>query len=153
LNDFDQTFQFSAGTNRMITGFFSYHDNHREDRRWIVKYGSASGVGCSAQGWSNWQNDFDQSMTFTCPSQQVLNGFNSYHDNHREDRRWEFRCCKVSGAVLKNAAWNSDYQNWWDGNLDYRCPSTMVISGVTSYHDNGREDRRWKFQCVDLLKD
>jgi len=136
----------------MFTGFMSYHDNHREDRRWQVKYGSASGVSCSPGGLSNWQNDFDQPLSFTCPSQQVLNGFNSYHDNHREDRRWEFRCCVISGAQLKNAAWTG-YLNSWDNALDYRCPSTKVMNGVYSYHDNNREDRRWKVKCVDLVKD
>jgi len=152
LNDFDQTFHWSAGSNRMFTGFRSYHDNHREDRRWQVKYGSASGVSCSPGGLSNWQNDFDQPLSFTCPSQQVLNGFNSYHDNHREDRRWEFRCCVIFGAQLKNAAWTG-YLNSWDNDLDYRCPSTKVMNGVYSYHDNNREDRRWKVKCVDLVKD
>merc|ERR1719268_501570 len=33
-NDWDEPLSFQAGTNRMITGFYSSHDNGKEDRRY-----------------------------------------------------------------------------------------------------------------------
>jgi len=136
----------------MITGLKSYHDNHKEDRRWAIKYGPASGVSCRGQGWSGWRNDWDKQLTFECPTQQALYGIHSYHSNSREDRRWEFRCCIVSGADLRKGGWTGDV-NGWDSALDYRCElSHEVVIGLSSYHDNHREDRRWKFRCAELLK-
>lgn len=36
-------------------------------------------------------NAFDEIIDWTCPNGSVVVGFNSYHDNKREDRRWRFR--------------------------------------------------------------
>lgn len=42
-------------------------------------------------------NDFDQPLVFQCPHGGVLDGVSSYHDNHREDRRFKFYCCEKPG--------------------------------------------------------
>ena len=47
---------------------------------------------------ASWDNDFDQSFTFTCPMGQGINHMESYHDNHREDRRFHFSCVSLPGA-------------------------------------------------------
>jgi hypothetical protein len=31
--------------------------------------------------------------------------------------------------------------------MSYICPGNGFIAGLSSYHDNGKEDRRWKFYC------
>lgn len=54
-------------------------------------------------------NDFDQPLVFQCPHGGVLDGVSSYHDNHREDRRFKFYCCEKPGY------------NW---NVD-RCPQDI----------------------------
>jgi len=135
----------------MITGFYSKHDNVREDRLWAFYSAAASGVSCTAQGWHGWANNWDSPLSFVCPNNQAMHSVISVHDNHKEDRRWKFRCCVVSSnAYLKRGGW-TDLLNHWDGRLDFRCKPTEVLAGLESYHHNHYEDRRWKFHCAELL--
>jgi len=132
----------------MITGFDSYHNNGREDRRWRIYSGQASKVSCLAKGWSGWANRYDKKFSFSCPTNHALFGVKSIHSNHNEDRRWKFLCCGLSSnAYMKTGGW-TNYVNGWDDRLNYQCPgSNEVLVGVSSYHNNRFEDRRWKFRC------
>jgi len=161
-NAWDGKLDFWAGqygtysvSNKMITGFYSRHDNHREDRRWrfYTGTGSASEVRCDVSGTKNWANNWDGPLVFQCPTNEALYGVYSEHDNGKEDRRWKFKCCDVgSFATMRYGPWTS-YRNNWDAILDYQCSkSNEVIVGVKSDHDNHREDRRWKFRCAELVK-
>ena len=40
-------------------------------------------------------NDWDKNLTFTCPDNHIITGIESEHDNYKEDRRWNFKCCMV----------------------------------------------------------
>merc|ERR1712036_153778 len=35
-----------------------------------------------------------------------------------------------------------------DGTFAYTCPTNKAIVGFYSYHNNGNEDRRWRFYCA-----
>jgi len=150
-NSWNGRLSYTVPTNRMITGFYSNHNNDREDRRWRFYSGSASGVSCHAGGWSTWANQWEGSLSFTCKNNQALNGVYSYHNNGKGDRLWKFKCCSVSNAYLRNGGW-TNYVNGWDSLLNFQCSKYGVIVGVSSYHDHRREDRRWKFRCAELLK-
>jgi len=152
-NWWDKKLVMDGGVNGMITGLSSIHNNHSEDRRWKFFSGSAPGLGCSEQRWSGWINAWDKSLYYVCPSNQVLHGIQSYHDNHREDRRWKFQCCRVSSGVsVVRSKWTW-YLNEWDGELEYQCPRhDQAIVGMYSYHSNTREDRRWRVQCGVIRK-
>ena len=43
----------------------------------------------------------------------------------------------------------TDYENDLDGVLIFQCPHGGAVTGVSSFHDNGKEDRRFKFQCCE----
>jgi len=150
-NSWDNDLEVDGGVNGMITGLYSVHDNRREDRRWKFLYGSAEGLLCYEQSWTDWKNNWDGYLSYTCPSNQVLFGVESYHNNHREDRRWRFQCCRVSsGVTVKKESWTG-YLNDWDGKLKYQCPAAnQAIVGLSSYHDNKKEDRRWKVRCGEI---
>lgn len=152
MNKFDEPLTFTAGSNRMITGFSSVHDNSKEDRRWKFFHGHSNSVQCIAQSDSGWVNDWDKVLSFTCPTNQALCGVSSYHNNGKEDRRWRFQCCRVaSNFYLKKEAFTG-YLNKWDEPIEFFCPSAdEVIVGMYSYHDNGKEDRRWKARCAKLI--
>ena len=108
----------------MITGFFSEHDNNREDRRWRIYSAAAHGVSCKRQGEHGYANNWDDKLTFVYPDNQALSTVISHHDNHREDRRWRFGCCVVSSnAYLKRGRWTNNVNNW-DARLDFRCKDT-----------------------------
>jgi len=142
---------WSAGSNRMIAGFLSVHDNIKEDRLWAFHDAAASGVTCTQQGFSGYVNDYDNVARFECGTNQALNGVYSVHDNHKEDRRWKFECCALSSNVyLQKGGW-SNWQNNLDAQLDFGCGETSVVVGWNSYHDNHHEDRRFEFKCAELL--
>ena len=40
-----------------------------------------------------------------------------------------------------------EFDNEWDGDLSFECPSGKVLGSVYSVHDNSKEDRRWRLGC------
>ena len=48
-----------------------------------------------------------------------------------------------------NCRW-TNYVNNWDARLNWVAPGKAVIVGTESYHDNGKEDRLWKFYYCEL---
>jgi len=150
-NDWDGRMHFTAGAHNMITGFFSVHDNRMEDRRWKFLSGSARGVHCQPQRWTDWKNDWEGVLNFHCPAQQVLYGVESYHDNGKQDRRWKFKCCRVSSNVSLQKKRLTGSINDWDENLQWWCSkSDEVVVSLYSYHSNHYEDRRWNARCAEL---
>ena len=45
-----------------------------------------------------------------------------------------------------HCAWTG-WLNNWDDELHYKCPLSGYIAGFYSYHDNTKEDRRWRWFC------
>ncbi|XP_042578681.1 hemagglutinin/amebocyte aggregation factor-like [Cyprinus carpio] len=93
----------------------------------------------------HWENGYDQSLNFNCPGGQSISYIKRQHDNHHEDRMWEFGCKNTfdSGA---DCFW-SPYVNDFDQKFNYECPPHHIIAGMSSYHSNKHEDRRWQFYC------
>jgi len=150
-NKYDGRLDWFVGSNRMITGFSSYHNNHREDREWSFHSAAASGVSCRETGLRGYANAWDKQLTFVCPDNQALSRVYSHHSNYKEDRKWKFGCCAVSSnAYLQRGGW-TNYVNGWDKKLDFRCFDDEVLVGLKSIHSNYREDRRWKFHCSKLM--
>ena len=150
VNDWDKKIDWTAGRNRLVTGLYSEHNNHREDRRWKFCHGGMIGISTSSCGWSATVNDWDNVLSYTCPHNHAIDGFISEHNNHREDRQWKIRCCEVHGSGLVDQGWG-DYRNNMDGKLDYKCNRDEVVTGLYSYHNNWKEDRRWKIRCAKLI--
>ena len=93
-----------------------------------------------------WNNDWDARLLVECGDKQGFSRVRSQHDNGREDRLWQWDCHTIAKASWDNCYW-TDYVNWWDQPFYYQCAANYVLAGVDSYHDNGVEDRRWKFRC------
>ena len=72
---------------------------------------------------------------------------NSYHSNSREDRRMKFRCGSL-GAGITTGSETTLPQTNWDGRWTRECPSDSYMTGFSSHHNNGREDRLFTFKCV-----
>ncbi|XP_065933600.1 dermatopontin isoform X1 [Magallana gigas] len=98
-------------------------------------------------GVESWVNDYDKPFTFTCPSHQSINRVVSHHDNGPEDRKFDFQCTKYTEGT-ESCFW-SEYANNFDQPVAYQCPNGGVMDGVGSYHDNGSEDRRFRFYCCE----
>jgi len=91
VNNMDGTFAYTCPTNKAIVGFYSYHNNGNEDRRWRFYCAHFHGVGFRAGGWPGWQTRWDAHFAVGCGHNPAI-GFSSYHNNHKEDRIWRIRC-------------------------------------------------------------
>ena len=137
-NLWDSQLSVVCGDCKGISRVRSMHNNHYEDRRWRVICHTITQASYSHCYWSGYVNWFDQPFAFQCAANYVLNGVFSYHDNHREDRRWRFKCCHAPHYYTKNC-FLTGYVNNWDGWMDYGVGIPYVFTGAFSYHDNGRE--------------
>ncbi|XP_062603178.1 hemagglutinin/amebocyte aggregation factor-like [Saccostrea cucullata] len=98
-------------------------------------------------GVYGWVNEYDKPFNFTCPQHQSIHQIVSHHDNGREDRVFDFQCTSYT-KESENCFW-TDYVNDFDQPLVFQCPRGGVLDGVSSYHDNHREDRRFRFYCCE----
>ena len=96
-----------------------------------------------------YQNQFDQQLSRECHRGYGMYKVSSVHDNHREDRVWSWECRKlpIHGYVHCTL---TGYVNNFDEPMNFMCGRNQYIAGVYSYHDNGREDRRWRFSCCSV---
>lgn len=105
---------------------------------------------------AGYDNDWDEQLSVTCESsRKSINRIQSIHDNGAEDRRWDIECSDLPGIeslrwFRETCSWTSHYVNDWDEAFNYNCPYDGYITGMISIHDNGPEDRRWKFRCCSL---
>ncbi|CAM9489293.1 unnamed protein product [Lampetra fluviatilis] len=145
VNNYDQLLNFNCPSHQSISQVQSIHDNGKEDRIWDFRckgtFDTSRTVTCTQ---SNYVNNFDEAFSFTCPFHSALNGMESYHDNGKEDRRWKYNCCAQSNVCFSECLW-TDYVNNWDEQFSWTVPDSYFLAGVSSYHDNGKEDRRWKY--------
>jgi len=151
VNDWDGDMQWSAGSNRMITGLYSVHSNGREDRRWRFYHGSINKVHCESPYWTEPLNSEDQAISASCLHNEAVSGFKSKYSNRKEDRVWYLQCCSLTNVALKDMGL-SGYLNDWDAVLDFRCEDNEVLTGVYSVHSNAHEDRRWAARCASLVR-
>ncbi|XP_075712005.1 hemagglutinin/amebocyte aggregation factor-like [Rhinoderma darwinii] len=94
INNFDEEFTYVCPFGTVLSGMASYHQNIEEDRRW--RYLCCQGETTVQQNcrWSGYVNDFDNYLRWDAPSNYHLVGVQSYHDNSREDRRWNYYSCQ-----------------------------------------------------------
>ncbi|KAJ8314050.1 hypothetical protein KUTeg_008611 [Tegillarca granosa] len=92
-----------------------------------------------------WKNKWDKPLNFQCPTGQAISWIKSIHNNHREDRLFDFRC--TNKCPKANSCHWTGYINNYDQRVDFVCPSGGMISGFKSVHSNHHEDRRWRVYC------
>ena len=138
-NDFDGNLYRVCDGGFAMYRVESHHNNRREDRqwRWSCRY-VVPHYSPQTCRWTGYVNDYDDPMSFTCGSNEYISGVQSHHHNRHEDRRWNFYCCSSPGHTT-SGCYQTPYVNNWDDPMDYAAPSGHVITGATSYHDNGRE--------------
>ncbi|XP_062413004.1 hemagglutinin/amebocyte aggregation factor-like [Sardina pilchardus] len=146
-NSFDGSVYFICPYYESISRISSYHSDAYEDRRFSIscKRTFNSFPTCQQSGWVN---SLDRYFAYTCPTNYVLAGMESYHNDNYEDRRFGFRCCAASGHRHSYCYW-TEYVNWFDQYFEYSTNSRSFLAGVSSYHDNNAEDRRFRFYvCI-----
>ncbi|XP_048767671.2 hemagglutinin/amebocyte aggregation factor-like [Ostrea edulis] len=95
-----------------------------------------------------WKNQWDKPLNFQCPSSlSAITHIVSTHSNGKEDRRFNFDCTRVQGVSGPRSCKLSGYVNDWDRDILYTCPDGGYLNGISSVHNNKKEDRRYRFRC------
>ncbi|XP_052802509.1 dermatopontin-like [Mya arenaria] len=98
-------------------------------------------------------NALDAEFSFSCgTSEQTISHVESVHDNHAEDRQFDFSCRDVMAEMdgTKAACYWTGYANVFDQPENFQCPGNQYVNGMGSQHNNHYEDRIWKFRCCSL---
>nr|AFJ91810.1 dermatopontin [Ostrea edulis] len=96
---------------------------------------------------AQWQNDWDRPLNFQCSSNNAISYITSVHDNRKEDRRFNFHCRPVHTGSGSVSCHLSGYANNYDQPVLYTCPNGGYLNGVSSIHNNRKEDRQYRFRC------
>merc|ERR1712054_15998 len=144
INGWDGNMGWHVSGSTFISGLHSTHDNWREDRRFKPLL-TTIGTSQRSHHWSGWVNNMDHYFAYSCPGNMAIIGFKSYHSNHYEDRRWKILCSSFHHVNIGKSGW-PHWQTNWDATWSIGCGHRPLV-GLSSYHDNHKEDRRWRVQC------
>jgi hypothetical protein len=145
INQYDQAFDYQTHGGSYISGIYSIHNNHYEDRV-FNPYITTIRTSMYGKVLSHWVNHMDGTFHYTCPRNKALVGMNSYHSNRHEDRRWRFYCASFRGVGIRHGGWPGNWQTHMDNGWSLQCGRSPLV-GLASYHSNRREDRVWKHKC------
>ena len=136
-NEFDLVHNFSCPFGQPIIGVSGYHNSHFEDRIYCYRCqpDSRNATDCYQTGFVN---EWDNPVAILCRPNYYIAGAYSYHDNRREDRRFDYRCCENTYQCTRNCFLNGPV-NTFNGRMFYNAIHGNVIVGAFSVHDNDRE--------------
>ncbi|WP_299493617.1 hypothetical protein [uncultured Shewanella sp.] len=166
VNNYDNSANFICPSNMFLTGIYSIHNGHYEDR--IFKFTCHSfktqSLGSSTSKIiersrnldhsSGYQNEFDQPLSYTCPAGEYIVGVSSYHDGHYEDRRFSFTCSPMLIDGNRTAAkdCNSTPTSTYD-TINNLVARFGAFTSIYSVHSNQAEDRQTSLQyCGDVIQ-
>merc|ERR1711977_433337 len=144
INGWDGHMNWHTNGHTYVSGLRSWHHNGKEDR---IFSPLVTNIGSTQHGRhiTGFVNNMDGTFAYTCPTNKAIVGFYSYHNNGNEDRRWRFYCAHFHGVGFRAGGWPG-WQTRWDAHFAIGCGHNPAI-GFSSYHDNGKEDRRWRIRC------
>merc|ERR1712178_402630 len=96
--------------------------------------------------WHGYINNWDHHMNWALSGHDYVSGLQSWHHNGYEDRKFQPLVTTI-GATQRHRHLTG-WVNNMDGRFDYTCATNYAIVGFYSYHNNGNEDRRWRFYCA-----
>ena len=105
--------------------------------------------------WSGWVNGWQDEFTYECDVNKVITGVHSKHSNFYEDRRFDFKHCKLDSVKTTEGFW-SGWVNDYDEEFTYICPENRIITGIHSKFDRPwgpfgkKNDRKFEFYCKKL---
>jgi len=88
--------------NSFLVGMTSVHSNRHEDRQFKFMHASSDmwSISYPCRGWM-YVNEFDGELRVNTLDDEVIVGLHSYHDNHKEDRRWAVLICKLKSKCAQ----------------------------------------------------
>lgn len=137
-NLFDKSHKFECPAGYSIHKITAWHSNKHEDRVYCYKCHSINPRGTSQCYWTGYVNNFDKVVKARCKSDHYIAGVKSYHSNKKEDRRFDFKCCKTIGRCIGHCL-ITPLVNQFDKDMKYQVETNHVIVGAYSYHNNHKE--------------
>ena len=135
--DYRQNINFECPEGFALHRLYSRHNNRQEDRQWRFDCKQISGSALTSCSWTPTHN-FDQPFIGGCSNGFAIAGFRSVaYSTGARDRQFSVECCKAD--IVTDDCSITNYINGWDSVMNYEAPSTHIISGIYSHHDNGRE--------------
>jgi len=108
--DFHQDWQQECSNKEVITRVEAYHENQKEDRRYIVTCGKTpQGMGLDLKPWTDWTNKFDEESKQDCGEDGVLVGIKTRNSKTHWDRIWAYRCATVSISAPPQLSFQVEY--------------------------------------------
>merc|ERR1712196_113111 len=104
INNWDHHMNWAVSGHHYVSGLQSWHHNGYEDRKFKPLV-TAIGATQRHRHLTGWVNNMDGGFTYTCPTNQAIVGFYSYHNNGNEDRKWRFYCASFHGVGFRQGAW------------------------------------------------
>ena len=138
-NQFDQPHNFECSAGSSIHSVTGNHKNYHEDR--IYCYSCYTHTGCNKNSQcyrTGYVNGWDAPVMTLCKPNYYIAGVKSYHDNSKEDRRFDFKCCRSTGLYISDCTLDGPI-NSFDGTMNYHLSSSQVIVGAFSWHINYHE--------------
>lgn len=97
--DVKWTFQCPQGQAMVAFASGAFRRNNERDRRWRYQCGRVNGLRARNPSvyaaWTDWANDWDKDMEINIPQSDFMVGFESVHDNSKEDRRFRYRTASL----------------------------------------------------------
>lgn len=152
----DEPFTLKCEGDKVLTMLKSNHFNDYEDRVWVATCTHFKGTRVNPQRCNHglsgqFINPHRGKFKFQCNDGTALTAIYSEHSNDTEDRRFKFECCELmideqgeAATKLTKTDWGA-YENSFDGALKVAF-NAAGLCGVSSYHHNRYEDRRFRFK-------
>merc|ERR1719171_1945271 len=102
-------------------------------------------IHASHHRWLGNINGWDGHMNWHTNGHTYVSGLRSWHHNGKEDRVFSPLVTNIGST--QHGRHITGFVNNMDGGFTYTCPHNKAIVGFYSYHNNGNEDRRWRFYC------
>ena len=91
---------YITGGNRYLDGMASKHYYPLGDRMFKFHCIKKPPMELNECTWGDFANDYEEDLHYICPNGKVVTGLASMFNDF--DRRWRFRCCKVTVFALCN---------------------------------------------------
>jgi hypothetical protein len=155
-NDLKEALQFACPVGMVLTGIYSDYDLFKHDRQYkfrccemMVEYDTPVGLKKSPD-WTSYVNDLKGAMKVVPKldgEDAAFCGVKSYHSNHKQDRRFQFKYCKPEVGSAKAAATKSSSSGYKDKSL-IDCPVDSVLGEIKStFKGIFVKDRLWSYTC------
>ncbi|XP_060676737.1 hemagglutinin/amebocyte aggregation factor-like isoform X1 [Hemiscyllium ocellatum] len=127
-----------------ISVIVSQFNNKTDERVWdfACKATFRGIINCS---WTDYVNNFDEGINFSCPSESLICGVENLRLPKHKDRKWKFYCCGKYTVCYANCAW-TDYVNESREYFSWLVPKGFYLVGAVRYHDSNGNKRRWQYR-------